>query len=127
MVGRGDFFGMTSTCHRRVCLNIYSLHLTTPRFLWHDHDIPLKRVFKCIEFTFNNPTVSLVSSSMVGRDHTKETAGLLNVNSVHLNTLFGSRSCSYQRNRGVVKCKLYTFKHPLQWYVVVMPKKSEGV
>jgi hypothetical protein len=33
--------------------------LTTPRFLWYDHDIPSKRVFKCIEFTFNNPTVSL--------------------------------------------------------------------
>ena len=76
---------------------------------------------------------------MVGRGHTKETVGLLNVNSIllntlfdgrswsyqgnvgllnvnsiHLNTLFGSRSWSYQRNRGVVKCKLYTFKHPLR-------------
>ena len=77
---------------------------------------------------------------MVGRGHTKETVGLLNVNSIHLNTLFGSRSWSYketmgllnvnsihlntlfdgrsrsyQGNRGVVKCKLYTFKHPLRW------------
>jgi hypothetical protein len=38
----------------------YSLHLTTPRFPWHDHDISSKSVFKCIEFTFKNPTVSLV-------------------------------------------------------------------
>ena len=52
---------------------------------------------------------------MVGRGHTKETVGLLNVNSIHLNTLFDSRSWSYQRNRGIVKCKLYTFKHPLRW------------
>ena len=73
---------------------------------------------------------------MVGRGHTKETVGLLNVNSIHLytlfdgrswsyqrnrgvgihlNTIFGSRSWSYQRNRGVVKCKLYTFIHPLRW------------
>jgi hypothetical protein len=35
-------------------------HLTTPQFLWYDHDLPSKRVFKCIEFTFYNPTVSLV-------------------------------------------------------------------
>ena len=48
---------------------------------------------------------------MVGCGHTKETVGLLNVNSIHLNTLFDGRSWSYQRNRGVVKCKLYTFKH----------------
>ena len=77
---------------------------------------------------------------MVDRGHTKETVGLLNVISIHLNALFGSRSWSYketvgllnvdaihlntlfdgrswscQRNRGVVKCKLYTFKHPLRW------------
>ena len=77
---------------------------------------------------------------MVYRGHTKETVGLLNVNSIHVNALFGSRSWlyqrnvgvlnvnsinlntffdskswSYQRNRGVVKCKLYTFKHPLRW------------
>ena len=77
---------------------------------------------------------------MVGRGHTKETVWLLNVNSIHLNTLFdgrlwsyernvgllnvnsihlnsrfGGRSWSYQRNRGVVKCKHYTFKHPLRW------------
>jgi hypothetical protein len=31
-----------------------------PTFLWYDHDLLPKRVFKCIEFTFNNPTVSLV-------------------------------------------------------------------
>jgi hypothetical protein len=49
---------------------------------------------------------------MVGRGHTKETVGLLNVSSIHLNTIFDSISWSYQRNRGVVKCKLYTFKHP---------------
>ena len=77
---------------------------------------------------------------MVDRGHTKETVRLLNVNSIHLNTLFDGRSWSYQRNvgllnvnsiylntlfdgrswayqrnRGVVKCKLYTFKHPLRW------------
>ena len=46
---------------------------------------------------------------MVGRGHTKETVGLLNVNCIHLKTLFGSRSWLYQRNRGVVKCKLYSF------------------
>ena len=76
---------------------------------------------------------------MEGRGHTKETAGLLNGNSIHLNTLFDGRSWSYQkkvgllnkssiyldtlfdgrswsyqRNHGVVKCKLYTFKHPLR-------------
>jgi hypothetical protein len=39
---------------------------------------------------------------MVGRGHTTETVGLLNVNSIHLNTLFDGRSWSYQRNRGVV-------------------------
>jgi hypothetical protein len=50
---------------------------------------------------------------MVGRGHTKENVGLLNVNSIHLHTLFDSISWSYQRNRGVVKCKLYTFKHLL--------------
>ena len=48
------------------------------------------------------------------RGHTKEIVGLSNVNSIHLNTLFDGRSWSYQRNRGVVKCKLYTFKHPLR-------------
>jgi hypothetical protein len=52
---------------------------------------------------------------MVDRGHTKETVGLLNVNSIHLNTLFDGRLWSYQRNRGVVECKLYTFKHPLRW------------
>jgi hypothetical protein len=64
---------------------------------------------------------------MVCRGHYKETVGLLNVNSIHLNTLFDGRSWSYERNRGVVKCKLYTFKHPLQWYVVVIPKKRGAV
>jgi hypothetical protein len=39
---------------------------------------------------------------MEGRGHTKETVGLLNVNSIHLNTLLDGRSWSYQRNRGVV-------------------------
>ena len=76
---------------------------------------------------------------MVGRGHTKETVGLLNINSIHLYTLdgrswsyqrnvgllninsihlytlFDGRSWSYQRNRGVVKYKLYTFIHPLRW------------
>ena len=52
---------------------------------------------------------------MVGRDHTKETVGLLDVNSIHLNTFFDGRSWSYKRKRGVVKCKLYTFKHTLRW------------
>ena len=77
---------------------------------------------------------------MVSRGHTKEIVRLLNVNSIHLNTLFDGRSWSYQRNvglvnidsihldtlvdgrswsyqgnRGVVKCKLYTFKQPLRW------------
>ena len=64
---------------------------------------------------------------MVGRGHTKETVGLLNVNSIHLTPCLmvgrghlnsihlDGRSWSYQRNRGVVKCKLYTFKHPLRW------------
>jgi hypothetical protein len=51
---------------------------------------------------------------MVDRGHTKETVGLLNVSSIYLNTLFYGSSWSYQRNRGVVKCKLYTFKHPLR-------------
>ena len=50
---------------------------------------------------------------MVYRGHTKETVGLLNVNSIHVNALFGSRSWLYQRNRGGVKCKLHKFKHLL--------------
>jgi hypothetical protein len=50
---------------------------------------------------------------MVGLGHTKETVGLLNVNSIHLNTFFDGKSWSYERSRRVVKCKLYTFKHPL--------------
>ena len=60
---------------------------------------------------------------MVGRGHTRETVGLLNANSIQLNTIFDSISWSYQRNRVVVKCKLYTFKPPLRWYIVVIPKK----
>ena len=52
---------------------------------------------------------------MLGRGHTKETVGLLNVSSIYLNTLFYGRSWSYQGIGGVVKCKLYTFKHPLRW------------
>jgi hypothetical protein len=52
---------------------------------------------------------------MICRSHTKETVGLLNVSSTHLKTLFDGMSWSLQRNRGVVKCKHYTFKHPLRW------------
>ena len=63
---------------------------------------------------------------MISRGHTKETVGLLNVNSIHLNTPLDGSSWSYERNRGVVKCKLYTFKNPLRWYVVVIPKKPWG-
>jgi hypothetical protein len=63
---------------------------------------------------------------MVGRGHTKETVEFLNVNSIHLNTLFDGMSWSCQRNRGVVKCKLYIFKHPVGWYVVVITKKPWG-
>jgi hypothetical protein len=63
---------------------------------------------------------------MVGRGHTKETVGLLTVNSIHLNTIFDSISWSYHRNRGVAKCKLYTFKHTLRWKVVVIAKKPWG-
>jgi hypothetical protein len=50
---------------------------------------------------------------MVGRGHIKETVGVLNVNSIHLNTFFDGMSWSYQRNGGVVKCKLYTLKQSL--------------
>jgi hypothetical protein len=49
---------------------------------------------------------------MVGRGHTKETVGLLNVNSIHLNTLFDGRSWSYQRNRGVVKTVSLVWPRP---------------
>ena len=52
---------------------------------------------------------------MVGPGHTKEPVGLLNVRSTHLKTLFDGMSWSLQRNRGVVKPKLYTIKHPLRW------------
>jgi hypothetical protein len=69
MVGRGHTKEIVGL------LNVNSIHLNslfdgrswsyqrnraTPRFLWYDHDLPSKRVFKCIELTFNNPTVSLV-------------------------------------------------------------------
>jgi hypothetical protein len=47
---------------------------------------------------------------MVYRGHIKETVGQLNVNSIHLNTLFNGRSWSYQRNRRVVKCIQRVFK-----------------
>jgi hypothetical protein len=59
---------------------------------------------------------------MVRRGYTKETMGLINVNSIHLNTLFDGISWSYQRNRGVAKCKLYTFKHPLRWFTLTAPR-----
>jgi hypothetical protein len=70
-----------------------------------------------------NETVGLLNVNSIhlntlfdGRSwHTKETVALLNLNSIHLNTLFDGMSWSYQRNRGVVKCKLYTFKHSLRW------------
>jgi hypothetical protein len=39
---------------------------------------------------------------MVSRGHTKETVGLLNVNSIHLSSLFDGISWLYQGNRGVV-------------------------
>jgi hypothetical protein len=39
---------------------------------------------------------------MVGRGHIKETVGVLNVNSIHLNTFFDGMSWSYQRNRVAV-------------------------
>jgi hypothetical protein len=52
MVGRGH------TKETVGLLNVSSIHLNT-LFDGH-HDLQSKRVFKCIEFTFNNPTVSLV-------------------------------------------------------------------
>jgi hypothetical protein len=53
MVGRGH------TNKTEELLNINPIHLNT-LFLWYDHDLPSKKVFKCIEFTFNKPMVSLV-------------------------------------------------------------------
>jgi hypothetical protein len=45
-------------------LNVNSTHLNTlfgsRSWSWYDHDLLPKRVFKCIQFTFNNPTVPLV-------------------------------------------------------------------
>jgi hypothetical protein len=49
---------------------------------------------------------------MLGRAHTKKSVGLLNVSSTHLKTLFDAMLWSLQRNRGVVKPKIYTIKHP---------------
>jgi hypothetical protein len=58
---------------------------------------------------------------MVGRGHIKETVGLLNVNSIHLNTFFDGMSWSLHRNRGydhdlpsnrVFKCIESTFDNP---------------
>jgi hypothetical protein len=55
MVGRGH------TTETVGLLNVNSIHLNTLfGFLWYDHDILSKIVIKCIELTFNNPTVSLV-------------------------------------------------------------------
>jgi hypothetical protein len=57
MVGRGY------TKETVGLLNLNSIHLNNlfdGLFLSYDHHRPSKRVFKCIEFTFNNPTVSLV-------------------------------------------------------------------
>jgi hypothetical protein len=56
MVGRGH------TKENVGLLNVISVHLYTlfDGRSWYDHDLPSKRVFKCIEFTFNNPTDSLV-------------------------------------------------------------------
>jgi hypothetical protein len=51
MVGRGH------TKETVGLLNVNSIHLNT---LCNEHDLPSKRVFKCIEFAFNNPAVSLV-------------------------------------------------------------------
>jgi hypothetical protein len=53
MVGRGH------TKETVGLLNVNSIHLNTlfgSRFLWYDHDLPSKKVFTCIEFTFNNTT-----------------------------------------------------------------------
>jgi hypothetical protein len=49
---------MVGRAHTKETVGLLNVK-TTPRFLWYDHDLPSKRVFKCIELTFNNPTVSL--------------------------------------------------------------------
>jgi hypothetical protein len=61
MVGRGH------TKETVGLLNVNSIHLTTifdsiswSYLLCYDHDLPSKSVFKCIEFAFSNPTVSMV-------------------------------------------------------------------
>jgi hypothetical protein len=84
-----------------------------------------KRVFKCIEFTFNNPTVLLVwprptieEVVQIYRVYIYQPHGSFGMSTTcHRKgyTLFDGRSWSYQRNRGVVKYKLYTFKHPVRW------------
>jgi hypothetical protein len=56
MVGRGH------SKETVLFLNVNSIHLNTlfERFLWYDLDLPSKRMFKYIQFTFKKPTVSLV-------------------------------------------------------------------
>jgi hypothetical protein len=58
MVGRGHTKEIVELS------NVNSIHLNTlfdgMSCSWYDHDLPSNRVFKCIEFTFNNHTVSLV-------------------------------------------------------------------
>jgi hypothetical protein len=51
---------------------------------------------------------------MVGRGHTKETVGLLNVNSIHLNTLFDG-------------CVELTLNNPTDFLVWARPNIEEGV
>ena len=43
----------------------------------------------------NVNSIHLNTASVVGRGRTKETVGLLNVISIHLNTLFDGKSWSY--------------------------------
>jgi hypothetical protein len=59
---------------------------------------------------------------MVYRGYTKETLGLLNVNSIHLNTLFDGMSWSLQTNldllpKRVFKCVEFTFNNPTVFLV----------
>jgi hypothetical protein len=68
--------------------------------VWYDHDLPSNRVLKCIE-------IHLTTQRFLSYD--------LDLPSKHLNTLFDGKSWSYKRTCGVVKCKLYIFKHPLRW------------
>jgi hypothetical protein len=48
---------MVGRVHTKESVGLLNVNF---KFLWYDHDLQSKRVFKCIEFTFNNPTVSLV-------------------------------------------------------------------